>query len=145
MQATQHLDSCVNALLVLNGAYDVVCAACILWLPTSPLGRLHLHVFKETQQPNARRVFAYWILAYGIDRILAGACKSPGTDAIAVSSYLVEAAAYYHETVVFTSVHTAKATFVYLASLFLAAVVAMRSYITAQEVLYARQTTENLH
>ena len=124
--AIECIDAFVDLLLLVNGVYDVVCAISILWLPASCLGRLHLHVFNETETPTANRIFAYWILTYGLDRIIAGAYTSPATDAIAVLSYLMESATYYHESSVFASVDAGKASFVYLASLFLSVMVATR-------------------
>ena len=124
--AIECLDAFVDALLLVNGVYDVVCAISILWLPASRPGRLHLHVFNETMPPAANRIFAYWILTYGLDRIIAGAYTSPATDAIAVLSYLMESATYYNESSVFASVDASKARFVYLASLLLSVTVATR-------------------
>jgi len=114
----------VNLVLLLNGTYDIVCAVCILWLPASPLGRLHLSVFKDTPPPRSRRIFAYWVLTYGLDRLVAGASASRATHAVAVLSYLMESATYYNEFL-HASVNADKARFVYLVSLFLASLVAL--------------------
>lgn len=126
MQSTEILDAFVDVSLLLNGVYDVVCALSILWLPTSRLGRLHLHVFKKAETPAANRIFAYWVLTYGLDRIVAGMYSSPATDVIAVLSYLMESAAYCNESSTFKSVDTGKAMFVSLASLFLSVTVGIR-------------------
>ena len=83
--------------VLLNGDYDVVCVLSILWLPVSRLGRLHLHVFKETETPTVNHIFAYWVLTYGLDRIIAGAYTSPATDAITVLSHLMESSTCYNE------------------------------------------------
>ena len=99
--AIECLDAFVDVSLLVNGVYDVVCAFSILWLPASRLGRLHLHVFKETETPAANRIFAYWVLTYGLDLIIAGAYTSPATDAIAVLSYLMESVTHYNESSVF--------------------------------------------
>ena len=140
--AIECLDAFVDALLLVNGVYDVVCAISILWLPASRPGRLHLHVFNETETPAANRIFAYWILTYGLDRIIAGAYTSPATDAIAVLSYLMESATYYNESSVFASVDASKARFVYLASLLLSVTVATRMALVGGpfcRVAYLRQ------
>ena len=121
----EHLDALVSALLLVNGTYDVVCAACIVWAPESGPGRLHLGVFKQAETRGANRVFAYWVLTYGLDRIVAGVCRTPGTNAIAAVSYLVESAAYYNEARE-GSVYKSKARFVSVASLVLVGVVGMR-------------------
>ena len=121
----ERLDSFVAALLLVNGVYDVVCAACILWAPESRLGRLHLGVFKKPETRGANRVFAYWVLTYGLDRIAAGLWRTPATDAIAAASYLMESAAYLNEARK-GSVHAGKARFVCAASLALAGVVGLR-------------------
>lgn len=120
------LDAFVDASVLVNGVYDVACAFSILWRPVSRLARLHLHVFNELNTPAAHRIFAYWVMTYGLSRIVAGAYTSPATDAIAVLSYLTESAAYYNESSFLTGVDAGKARFVYLSSLFLSAVVAIR-------------------
>jgi hypothetical protein len=125
MSAIALLDSYVSRALLLNGVYDVVCALCMLWLPASLLGRLHLSVFSRHTK-DSHRLLAYWVLTYGIDRIIAGLSRSSPTDAIAALSYLVETAAYYNEASVHASVHVGKARFVYLTSLLLSALVALR-------------------
>jgi hypothetical protein len=114
----------VNVVLLLNGTYDILCAVCILWLPASRLGRLHLSVFKSTPSALSHRIFAYWVLTYGLDRLVAGACASRGTHAVAVLSYLMESATYYNEAS-HASVNADKARFVYLLCLFLASLVAL--------------------
>jgi hypothetical protein len=121
----EHLDALVSALLLVNGTYDVVCAACIVWAPESGPGRLHLGVFKQAETRGANRVFAYWVLTYGLDRMVAGVWRTAATDAIAVVSYLVESAAYEKEARE-GSVYEIKARFVSVASLLLAGVVGVR-------------------
>ena len=119
------LDTLVSVLLLVNGAYDVVCAACILLAPESVPARLHLGVFKQAETRGANRVFAYWVLTYGLDRMVAGVWRTAATDAIAVVSYLVESAAYENEARQ-QSVHASKARFVSVSSLVLACVGGMR-------------------
>jgi len=127
MNALALLDAHVSRALLLNGTYDVACALCMLWLPASLLGRLHLSVFSRHTQ-DAHRLLAYWVLTYGIDRIIAGLWRSPQTEAIAALSYLVEAAAYYNEASVHASVHVGRARFVYLTSLISCALVVLRMF-----------------
>jgi hypothetical protein len=130
MHTKEVLSTFVDASLLLNGVYDVVCALSILWLPTSRLGRLHIHVFKKTETRSSNRIFAYWVLTYGLDRIVAGMYSSPATDVIAVLSYLMESAAYFNEASTFKSVDTYKAMFVYLISMALAMMVGIRLFIS---------------
>jgi hypothetical protein len=111
----------LHALVLANGAYDVACAACILWLPWSRLGRLHLGVFKEPGTPAAVRVLAYW--TYGLGRLVAGACATSATDAVAALSYLAEGAAYFAEKHVFASADAGKAGFVWVSSFLMCAAV----------------------
>ena len=128
------MDAVVDAALVANGVYDVACAACMLWLPASRLGRLHVSVFSVFDKTAgehagagaAHRLLAYWVLTYGLDRMVAGLWRSAGTDAIAALSYLVEGAVYFHEDAVHASVQSGKARLVALASLLLCACVAIR-------------------
>jgi len=116
----------LHALVLANGAYDVACAACILWLPRSRLGRLHLAVFKERATPAAARVLAYWVMTYGLSRVVAGACATRTTDAAAALSYLAEGAAYFAEAHVFASADAGKAGFVWVSSLLMCAALCAR-------------------
>ncbi len=116
----------VDAVLLVNGVYDVVCALCIARAPECGVARLHLGVFKRRETRAAERVFAYWVCTYGIDRIVAGTCSTAATDAVAMLSYLMESAAYYNEARDAAHVNRAKARFVWLTSLALACVVATR-------------------
>ena len=124
-------DAFVDACLVVNGIYDILCAFAILYFPHSSPGRLHLHVFKRDKDDSAllRRIFAYWVCTYGIDRLVAGLYTSTATDVIATVSYLIEAVTYYNE-VRQGSVDSAKAQFVYVASLALALATAVRLGLT---------------
>ena len=124
-------DAFVDACLVVNGIYDILCALAILYFPRSSPGRLHLHVFKRDKEDPAllRRIFAYWVFTYGVDRLVAGLYTSTATDVIATVSYLIEAASYYNEALK-GSVDAGKARFVYVASLALALATAVRLGLT---------------
>ncbi len=121
----------LDAVLVLNGVYDVACALCIVRAPEERLARLHLGVFKRRATRAANRLLAYWVCTYGMDRIVAGVCSTGATDAIAALSYLVESAAYGYEARDAAEVHRAKAGFVCLASLALAGAVGSRAALRA--------------
>jgi hypothetical protein len=117
----------LDAVLVLNGVYDVACALCIMRAPDAPLARLHLGVFKRRATRAANRLLAYWVCTYGADRIVAGVSSTAATDAIAALSYLVESAAYGFEARDAAHVHRAKACFVCVTSLALAGAVGWRA------------------
>jgi len=117
----------LDAVLFVNGVYDVACAFCILRVPEAPLARLHLGVFKRRATLAANRLLAYWVCTYGVDRIVAGVSSTAATDAIAALSYLVESAAYGYEARDAAHVHRAKAGFVCLTSLALAGAVWSRA------------------
>ncbi len=120
-----YIDTVVTVSLVLNGIYDVVCACCILYLPYSSFGRLHSHLFlRATTLSN--QLLAYWVMTYGLDRIVAGIYSSPFTDVIAVLSYLVETIAFYEFSKSYQLVHAEKVRFVYTTSLCMAIMVATR-------------------
>ena len=88
-----------SVVLIINGVYDVLCALCILLLPeTCPLSKLHLDVFAEEQHRNhpiVRRLMAFWVMTYGLVRLVAGV---EGTYVLAASvTYFMEALYFAHE------------------------------------------------
>ncbi len=83
-------------------------------------------MFKEPGTPVAARVLTYWVLTYGLGRLVAGACATRATDAVAALSYLVEGAVYFVETHVFASADTGKAGFVWVSSLLMCAALCAR-------------------
>ena len=85
-------------LLILTALYDFVCALCMLLRGAAPHNRLaedmaDLHSGmlqlgdgdeEEVPPPLIERFWAYWILTYGVVRLLAGLC--PQSDALQVAA-----------------------------------------------------------
>jgi hypothetical protein len=80
-------------------------------------------------------VHSYWVFTYGVDRLVAGIYTSYATDAIAIASYLIEAATYYNEACQ-GSVKLDKARFVYIASFALAVVTSVRLALIDTSSMY---------
>lgn len=157
----------VKSLVLLNGLYDLVCAWCILVdlaiqrqnyyivleeeIPSAAacirfMAGLHAGVWKrdaERNNPLVRRLLAYWILTYGLVRLLYGLSPFPTPSSCggeqpasawmglaAMLTYLVEAFAYYNEKGV---VHLTKATFVYSTCLIMGAWLLRCHFISCPE------------
>ena len=84
----------LSYVLVINGIYDLMCAASILWLYTIPgfreLSTLHSGMLYEST-PLVRRMIAYGLMIHGIVRLLAGVYLSYGLLLAAAASYFIEA------------------------------------------------------
>ena len=81
-------------ILILNGAYDIACATCILFVKNdyTQLSSLHSSMFKtKGDDPMLRRLLAYWLLTYGFARLVAGIHYSVSSDMIASMTYFLEA------------------------------------------------------
>lgn len=77
---------------MINGAYDIVCATSILFLPTIPIFHFFSHLHSDMfidKDDFAKRLLAYWIYTYGAIRLAAGA----HFDILACVTYFLEAAA----------------------------------------------------
>jgi hypothetical protein len=103
-----HIDifhlSPINVILLLNGIYDVLCAAGILWLSDVPgfsvLAKLHVEMFAKEEHrdnPVIRRMMSYWLITYGMVRIAAGLSGTPHLYIIAAMTYFVEAGCFEYE------------------------------------------------
>lgn len=111
-----HRPSAVCCLVGLNGAYDLLCAACIILLPDGCglLADLHPGCFKVNRK-DVNRMLAYWLLTYGAVR----ACVPVGGDVVrflGAVSYFVEAGAFAWEDLVHGSTVRWKAVWVCLSS-----------------------------
>ena len=81
-------------ILIINGIYDLMCAASILWLSYIPgfreLSRLHSGMLYEST-PLVRRMIAYGLMIHGTVRLLAGIYLTQGLLIAASASYFIEA------------------------------------------------------
>jgi hypothetical protein len=115
----------ISWIVVLNGWYDLLCGLAILKvLPMPFFGTIHLSMMQEEYVPIFSRFLAYWILANGVIRIIAG----QGLDQYmcrmtVIASYILEAAIVANETFVYHTMVTEKGFFVILFSLMLAVTV----------------------
>ena len=98
-----HIQS-INVILLLNGIYDVLCAAGILWFSDVPvfstLSKLHTDMFEKEEHrdnPVIRRMMAYWLITYGMVRIAAGLSGTSHLYIIAAMTYFVEAGCFEYE------------------------------------------------
>jgi len=130
--------------LVVNGVYDVVCAACILKererhaLDSSALSScfdlvsdLHIKMFRDDDNDNneksmakndiARRMLGYWVLTYGIVRLSLAAVFYCEQYAFFIGSitYLVEAFCFWYEHCAYGTLVPSKAIFVCVFSILL--------------------------
>lgn len=133
----------VRVILVVNGVYDVVCAACILKerkagiSDSSALSScfdlvsdLHIKMFRDDDDDDneksmakndiARRMLGYWVLTYGIVRLLAAVfyCE-PCAFFIGSITYLVEAFCFWYEHCAYGTLVPSKAIFVCVFSILL--------------------------
>lgn len=108
----------LNIVLIVNGIWDVCCVLCILFkLPI--LQFVHVSLWKNEEDSSnaaASHLMAYLISVWGGMRLAAGYrwCLE-----CAWVSYLLEAAVFASETLVFERMHAGQGTAVAASSLFL--------------------------
>lgn len=141
----------VTGILVLNGVYDIICALSILWRdqtssplwePFNTLSLLHPKMFKEEcgfadisySAPSQRfddskirfRFLAYWVLTYGVARLVAGIKYDISSDIIAAMTYFIEAFSLEYESRMANTLFQDKVTFVSVFSVVLGILVILR-------------------
>lgn len=101
----------------LNGIYDILCAISILLFSNTPLGKIHLLIFKENihNQIN-NRLLAYWIITYGCIRLFILQQNKTINILIAIT-YFIEAFVYIYECESHNTTIKYKSVFVLLLSL----------------------------
>ena len=93
----------ILCVVFVNGVYDVLCFLGIM-LSLPLIGSLHTGVFKpEELSPLLRRILAYWILTYGVIRILPVSGDECITAAAALT-YFIETFAFECENLAHGSV-----------------------------------------
>lgn len=101
-------------IVLFNGIYDIICAISMLnILPIPFFDKLHISMFKEHNQ-KLQRMFAYWILTYGIIRVILYNNWSNGLVSI---TYFLEALCIYNEYMCNQLVYD-KSMFVIIMSIF---------------------------
>jgi hypothetical protein len=117
------ISNVVRAVVFLNGLYDLLCFAAIMWLHWLPgFSSFHLNVFRDEddrRHPLVRRLLAYWILTYGVVRVLAGAVnhESYAMDSVAALTYFIEVFGFEYELCAESTVVRSKVTAITLMSL----------------------------
>lgn len=117
------LSNALHMLVLFNGMYDLLCFMGIMWFHSLPgFSSFHLSIFREEddrRHPLVRRLLAYWILTYGMVRVLAGAVdhESHALDAVAAMTYFIEAFGFEYELCVEETVIRSKVTAITLMSL----------------------------
>ncbi len=115
-----------------NGVYDLLCFMCIIimmkfhrsWMVLNFFGTLHINVFRDEddrRHPLVRRMLAYWVLTYGMVRVLAGVADDSLMNCAAALTYLIEAFAFGYEFLAERSVIGYKVAAISLMSLSIAA------------------------
>jgi hypothetical protein len=109
----------ILCVVFVNGVYDVLCFLGIM-LALPVFGSLHTSVFKPDKlSPLAQRILAYWILTYGMIRVLVVSGDECITAAAALT-YLIETIAFECENFAHGSVVRYKVHAMSLASMSIA-------------------------
>ena len=121
----------LRVLVFSNGVYDLLCFLCIImmkfhrsWMVLNFFGTLHINVFRDEddrRHPLVRRMLAYWVLTYGMVRVLAGVADDSLMNCVAALTYLIEAFAFGYEFLAERSVIGYKVAAISLMSLLIAA------------------------
>lgn len=118
------LSKAVHVLVLVNGLYDLVCFLSIMWFHWLPVfSTLHLSVLRDDEDrhhPLVRRLLAYWILTYGVIRVIAGAGVPHGNytmDCAAALTYFIEVCCFEYELCAEKTVIRSKVTAITLMSL----------------------------
>jgi len=120
----------------LNGVYDLMCTAGILWLSKVPffdgMSQLHPTMFSSkdhSEHPVIKRLLAYWIMTYGTVRLIAGIYTEEGLDYVAAASYFIESLCFEYELLKGKTLVTAKVRFVSIFSAALGLIVIIRPMV----------------
>ncbi len=104
----------MDVVLVSNGVYDLTCAASILWL-NNTLSTLHPTMFSKRhhyENPVIKRLLAYWLITYGMVRLIAGFSGEKNLYLVASMTYFIEAFCFEYENRIGHNMVTSKVTFV---------------------------------
>jgi prolipoprotein diacylglyceryltransferase len=104
----------MDVVLASNGVYDLACAASILWF-NNTLSKLHPTMFsrrKHYENPVIKRLMAYWLMTYGMVRLIAGFSREKNLYLVAAMTYFIEAFCFEYENRIGHTMVTSKVTFV---------------------------------
>lgn len=110
----------VSAVLVLNGLYDIVCAASMLW-SSNALSMLHPGMFEHISLLG-KRLLAYWVFTYGVTRVYAGLLDRP---LLGAATFVIEAMCFEYELAAGGSMHKDRVHFVSALSVTVASGIAL--------------------
>ena len=86
----------IRWLLALNGAYDLACAAAIVWAEGSVLGRLHSDIWaRPPLGESARLRLACWVCANGCARLATGLLLA--LPSLCAFTFVLEAVVFEYE------------------------------------------------
>ena len=115
------MNNVILAVVFVNGVYDIFCFLGIMWLHELPgFSTFHTGIFKEDElTPLTKRILAFWILTYGVIRVMAGAFghENHVIYSAAALTYFIEVFAYEYELFAFETVIPFKVRAVTLMSL----------------------------
>ena len=114
----------INTILLLNGIYDILCSAGILWFSNIPgfseLSKLHTGMFSkesDRENPVIRRLLAYWLMTYGMVRLAASLSQTRPLYIVAAMTYFIEAGCFEYENRVGETLISTKVAFVSILSI----------------------------
>jgi hypothetical protein len=111
----------INKILFINGIYDIICAYSILNFNNNNIfSSIHLNIFKLNyikNNPIIRRLLAYWILTYGLIRLIAGYNNIKILYFIGALTYFIEAFCFSYENMKWKTMNNDKVNIVVILSL----------------------------
>lgn len=111
----------INKILFINGIYDIICAYSILNFNNNNIfSSIHLNIFKFNNIKNnsiIKRLLAYWILTYGLIRLIAGYNNIKILYLIGALTYFIEAFCFSYENMIGKTMNNDKVNFVVILSL----------------------------
>jgi hypothetical protein len=125
----------ITYILFINGFYDITCSASILWLSNIPgfkqLSLLHPTMYSneiDSENPVVKRLLAYWLMTYGVVRLVAGCKEEYLLDILGAITYFIEAFCFEYENRVGKTLVYEKAQFVWISSACIGALILLRPF-----------------
>ena len=117
-----HLSNPIQAIIVINGVYDLACAFCIVYLPNTLLGKLHTNMYQDITKKEKQSLLTI-IFVFGCMRLYSGIfwtqMYQEDNNTFAILSYFLEAL-YFEYKVWYGRVIPWKGHFVSISSILLA-------------------------
>ena len=107
----------LHCIIVINGTYDILCAFLALFFPDTFFANIHINIFvDEDHRKNMvlKRFIAYWLFTYGCIRVTWGSCQDVSNTHtfLVVTSYFIEAFAWWIECLVYNTADEQKVAFI---------------------------------